>query len=213
MKSQQRTIRVAIADDHALFRQGLRSVLNLQHGIDVVAEVDTIDQIAGTVAEHHPDVLLLDLQMDRSALSEIPNLSRSCVVVVVTASEIVEEAIMAIRKGARAVVLKHFAIETLMDAVKAVTDGQVWVPPHLQGALVEQLQRADRDQLTTRERDIVRWVGLGLRNAEIAQRLFITEPTVKTHLNNIFRKLGLRDRVELARHALQVGIVGIHEKA
>jgi len=205
-------IRIVIADDHALFRQGLKSMLRLQSDVVVTADVERISDVFSALAAGPCDVLLLDLQMDRSTLSDIEGLSRRVRVVVVTASEQPSEAIAALRAGARAVVLKRFAIETLMDAVRAVMEGHVWMPPALQAQLVPRMLEPAGDVLSSRETEIVRFVALGLRNAEVAQRLSITEGTVKTHLNNVFSKLKIRDRVELTRYAIRVGIIGADEK-
>jgi DNA-binding NarL/FixJ family response regulator len=209
----EKPLRIAIADDHALFRQGLKSQLKLQPGLSVVAEVDRADQLGTLVANTPCDILLLDLQMERSSLVDIQALAERVAVVVVTASERAEDALSAIRAGARAVVFKRFAIETLMDAITAVADGHVWIPPALQKHLTERLLEPPQEPLTPREREIVRHVALGLRNAEVAERLSISEVTVKTHLNNIFQKLGMRGRTALALYAIRVGLIGVEEKS
>ena len=205
-------LRMIIADDHALFRQGLRSMLRLEPGGVVVAEVERVADLAPILAETRCDVLLLDLQMDRNALADIEGLARRVRVLVVTASEQPSEALAALRAGARAVVFKRFALETLMDALRAVMDGHVWMPPALQAAMTAQALQTETEPLSSREREIVRAVALGLRNAEVAQRLAIAEATVKTHLNKVFQKLGIRDRTELVRYAIRVGIVGVNEQ-
>ncbi len=204
-------IRIVIADDHTLFRQGLRSMLRLRDDVAVVGEAERAADLPALLAGTPCDVLLLDLQMERSSLADIEALSRRVGVVVVTASERAEDALSALRTGARGVVFKRFAIETLMDAVHAVVAGHVWMPPALQAQLAAQLRMPPAERLTPREREIVRHVALGLRNAEVARRLFISEVTVKTHLNNVFQKLGLRDRVALALYAVRPGLVGVHE--
>ena len=206
------SLRVVIADDHALFRQGLKSMLKLEPSVVVVADVERVADLAPTLAGTRCDILLLDLQMDRNALAEIEGLARRVRVVVVTASEQPSEALSALRAGARAVVFKRFALETLMDAVRAVMDGHVWMPPALQAEMAAQMLEPETDALSSREREIVRAVALGLRNAEVAQRLAIAEATVKSHLNNIFQKLKIRDRTELVRYAIRVGLVGVNEK-
>ena len=200
-------IRVAIADDHALFRQGLRSLLTLRPEMTVVAEADRVDALHPMLADVDCDVLLLDLQMDRSSLADIGQLASKTRVIVVTASEHPEDALAAIRAGASGVVFKRFAVETLVDAIRTVADGHVWVMPSLHGAVEPPLE-----PLTAREREIVRHVALGLRNAEVATRLAIREDTVKTHLNNVFQKLGVRDRVQLTLYALRRGLIGMHER-
>lgn len=200
-------IRLIIADDHTLFRESLCSALRLRPEVRVVAEVAQAADLLSALAEAPCDVLLLDLQMDRWLIAEIESLSHLTRVVVLTASERVEDGLAALRRGARAVVQKRFAIETLMDAIRAVGDGLVWMPPELQAALAARVDGSDTPRLTPRESEIARRVALGLRNAEIGAKLSITEATVKAHLNKIFQKLGLRDRVELARYAFRIGLV------
>ena len=202
-------IRVAIADDHALFRQWLRSLLTLRAEMTVVAEADRVDALHPMLADVACDVLLLDLQMDRSSVADIGQLASQTRVIVVTDSEHPEDALAAIRAGASGVVFKRFAVETLVDAIRTVADGRVWVMPTLHGA--EAVEPA-LEPLTAREREIVRHVALGLRNAEVATRLAIREDTVKTHLNNVFQKLGVRDRVQLTLYALRRGLIGMHER-
>jgi DNA-binding NarL/FixJ family response regulator len=198
-------IRLLIADDHALFRQGLKSLLMLQPDIELVGEVESAADLEPALNQTAVDVLLLDLQMDRWMGNDIEALAQRVSVVVLTASERIEDALAAIRKGARAIVQKRFAVETLMEAVRSAANGLAWLPPLLQTELAAQMGSASDQRLTAREHEIARYVAEGLRNAEIAQRLAISESTVKTHLNNIFQKLHLRDRVELALHALRVG--------
>jgi two-component system NarL family response regulator len=199
-------IRLIIADDHALFRGGLKSLLRRQKDMRVVAEVDKASSLKEVLEENPCDVLLLDLQMERWALSDIGDLVPATKVLVLTASESVENALAAMRLGARAVVQKRFAVQTLMEAIRAVASGLVWMPPDLQAEIAAQWSNSGSTQLSRREVEIVHYVAVGLRNAEIASRLSITETTVKTHLNNIFKKLELRDRVELALYAVRHGL-------
>ncbi|MBI3768107.1 MAG: response regulator transcription factor [Deltaproteobacteria bacterium] len=205
-------IRIAIADDHALFRQGLLALLRPQLDIEVVAELERAEDLVPTLQRTDCDVLLLDLQMERSTLSDIEPLAERVAVLVVTATERVEDAVAAIRAGARGVVFKRFPIETLLTAVHAVVGGQMWMPPALQADVLARLREPAGAALTRREREIVCHVARGLRNAEVAERLSISEVTVKTHVNNIFQKLGLRDRVELALYAVRMGMIGAHER-
>jgi two-component system, NarL family, response regulator len=200
-------LRLIIADDHALFRQGLRSLLLLHPEVRVVAEVEGSAGLAQTVSAIPCDILLLDLQMDRLVLEEIEPLTRLTTVVVLTASENPEQLTRALRLGARGIVQKRFAIESLMEALKTVARGQVWIPSSVQTELTTLLTNSSDKRLTFREAEIVRYVSTGLRNAEIAERLAISESTVKTHLNNIFQKLGVRNRIQLMHYAIRVGIV------
>ena len=206
-------IRVAIADDHTLFRQGLRSMLAMRGEFTVVGEAERVDAVASLLTAAPCDVLLLDLQMDRDTIAEVPKLATRTKVIVVTASERVEDALAAVRAGASGVVFKRFAVQTLIDAVRAVAEGQVWMPPNLQATMASALREPVRDPLTPREREIVELVAHGLRNAEVAKRLTITEDTVKSHLNNVFQKLNVRDRVQLTLYALRHGIIRASEGA
>ena len=200
-------IRLLIADDHALFRDGLKSLLGRQHDMKVVGEVDSADRLSEVLDATACDVLLLDLQMERWALDDIGRLATRTKVIVLTASESVENAMAAMQLGARAVVQKRFAVETLIEAIHAVAAGSVWMPQHLQAEVAARWVSPDSKRLTSREAEIVRLVATGLRNAEIAERLSITEATVKTHLNNVFEKLKVRDRTELAVYALRHRLV------
>src|SRR5262249_25792077 len=151
------------------------------------------------------DALLLDLQMDRNVLGDIERLGALVPIIVLTASEIPSDAVAAVRKGARAVVFKRFAVETLMDAIRTVARGDVWLPASLQTEMAARVKSPASGRLSPREEEIVRCVALGWRNSEVAKNLTISEETVKTHLTRIFRKLGVRDRVELAVYAARAG--------
>ena len=203
---------IGIVDDHALFRQGLRSLLNLQPEVTVVGEAERVDDIVPMLIRTRCDILLLDLMMDRNVLGHIAELATRTSVVVLTADEHPEPSLTAIREGARAVVFKRFAVDTLMEAVRSVAAGEMWLPPVLLTHIASGL-RAAGDPLTPREREVARLVALGLRNGEVAQKLFVSDETVKTHLNNIFRKLKLRDRVELTLYAVRAGLVGVHAQS
>jgi two-component system NarL family response regulator len=205
-------LRLIIADDHALFRQGLKSLLQLQADTQVVAEIESADDVEAVVSDTDSDVLLLDLQMDRWMMEDIARLSRLTNVIVLTASESAENGVRALRLGAKGVVQKRFAIETLMMAVRSVAEGMVWMPPTVQTEFARQ-ESSSGKELTPRESEIVRYVASGLRNIEVAERLSITESTVKTHLNNIFQKLGLRDRLELTHYAIKTGMVAVLDRS
>lgn len=199
-------LRLIIADDHRLFRQGLKELMMIQPEVEVVGEVEHFSELASILATTPCDVLLLDLQMERWVGDNIERLSRVTRIVVLTASERKEDALAALRMGAHAFVQKRYAVETLMEAIRSAAQGLVWIPPALRVDLVALLRSPEGSRLSNRETEIVRCVAAGLRNAEVAQRLSIEESTVKTHLNKIFQKLGIRDRVELALYAHRVGL-------
>ncbi|HEY2389291.1 MAG TPA: response regulator transcription factor [Candidatus Binatia bacterium] len=211
MRTPRDPIRLIIADDHALFRAGMRSVLQLHDDLTIVGETDRVGALAELAAQTACDVVLLDLQMERSSLLEIAKLRRRTRIIVVTASEQLDDMLMAMRLGARGVVLKHFAMEALVEAICAVAAGEIWLPPALKEALARRDGEPKYKGLTRREYEIARHAALGLRNVEIARRLLISEVTVKTHLTSVFQKLGIRDRVQLARYAITAGIVRAHE--
>ena len=205
------SLRLIIADDHALFRQGLKSLLLLEPDTEVVAEIESANDVNPAVTASNCDILLLDLQMDRWMMEDIPQLARLTNVIVLTASESAENGVRALRLGAKGIVQKRFAIETLMMAVRSVGDGLVWMPPMVQTEFARQESTSGKE-LTPRESEIVRYVASGLRNNEVAERLSITESTVKTHLNNIFQKLGVRDRLELTHYAIKTGMVAVIDR-
>jgi len=201
------SVRIALADDHSLFRAGLRQLLSLHAEFDVVAETDDADGIVPMLQGEASDVLLLDLWMGRSLARDIEEIAtHTPAVVIVTATEQPAQLLSALDAGARGVVLKRSAAETLIDAIHAVHAGERWMPEEMASGVSI---REEPSRLSARELDIVRHVAQGLRNVEIGRALFISEETVKSHLNTIFRKLEIRDRVELALYAIREGIVHV----
>lgn len=204
----RKQLRVLIADDHAVVREALTALLELTPDIKVVGAVGRADDLKTELRSTPCDILLLDLKMDRWVIDDIPDFAESTKVVVLTASESDADIIAAFQGGARAIVQKSFAAETVRDAIRAVAAGMVWMPPALRRRLTSaKSSDSPGEQLTAREREIVRHVAVGLRNAEVARKLSITEGTVKIHLNNIFSKLNLRDRVELTLYALRTRLI------
>ena len=208
----QTPIRLILADDHAVFREGLKALLATYNRFEVVAEVERSSELEATVLKTPCEVVVLDLQMDQWVMDEIEWLSRRATVVVLTASESEEDTAAALRLGARAVVQKRFALETLIAAIQAGVDGFVSSPPTYRAEFKERSGNPTANPLTVRESTIVRYVAVGLHNAEVASLLSITEGTVKVQLNRIFHKLGVRDRVELANYAFRNGLVKVHPR-
>jgi len=222
MNSVRPKCRVVIVDDHTLFREGLRTILEMEDDIEVVADAENAEDIVELVWQTKPDVLLLDIRMPQgSGLDAVPavlRISPRTQVLVLTASDEKEEHVRAFRLGAKGVVLKDSARQTLMQAIHTVCAGQVWVDARMTGTLVEELAQLgpdssavvtrDENGLTEREREIVRLVATGQKNREVGATLSISERTVKTHLTNIFQKLGVRDRVALVMYALRHGLAG-----
>jgi len=209
--------RIVIVDDHTLFREGLRTILETEEDIEVVADAESAEDIVELVWQTRPDVLLLDIRMPQgSGLDAVPavlKISPNTHVLVLTACDEKEEHVRAFRLGAKGVILKDSARQTLMQAIRTVCRGEVWMDPRMSGALAEELSHIgsegdpigtrQENGLTERELEIVRLVASGYKNKEVGATLAISERTVKTHLTNIFQKLGVRDRVGLVMYALR----------
>ena len=220
MTLPSRTLRVVIVDDHTLFREGLKTLLQMEDDIEVVADAESAEDVVELVWQTRPDVLLLDIRMPQgNGLDAVPavlRISAGTQVLVLTACDEKEEHVRAFKLGAKGVILKDSARQTLMQAIRTVCRGEMWMDPRMSGVLVEELARmgADGDTpsirsesgLTERELEIVRLVASGNKNKEVGALLAISERTVKTHLTNVFQKLGVRDRVGLVMYALRHGL-------
>jgi DNA-binding NarL/FixJ family response regulator len=208
------TIRVAIVDDHTMLREGLRKILSMEEDLEVVADTDEARKAAEIAGRTRPDVLLLDLRMPGTSglevIGPVYEASPTTKVLILTASDDRRDHVAALTQGARGIIMKDSAAETLVTAIRAVHSGQAWVDREITGTLLEELAHrghpaesgSEGPQLTAREQEIVDLVIAGCRNREISERLSISEKTVKAHLSNIFAKLGVRDRLELAIYAL-----------
>ena len=216
MTVSPRKRRIVIVDDHTLFREGLRTILSTEEDVDVVADAESAEDVVELVWQMRPDVLLLDIRMPQgSGLDAIPavlKMSPNTQVLILTASDDREDHVRAFRLGAKGVILKDSARQTLMQAIRSVCRGEVWMDPRMSGALADELSHmGEPDRLSTRhesgltdrELEIVRLVASGYKNKEVGATLTISERTVKTHLTNIFQKLGVRDRVGLVMYALR----------
>jgi two-component system, NarL family, response regulator DegU len=222
MSISPRKQRVVIVDDHTLFREGLKTILATEEDIEVVADLDSAEDIVELVWQTRPDLLLLDIRMPQgSGLDAIPavlKISPATQVLVLTASDEKEEHVRAFRLGAKGVILKDSARQTLMQAIRTVCRGEMWMDPRMSSALVDELSHMGSEGdvvtmrhengLTERELEIVRLVASGFKNKEVGSTLSISERTVKTHLTNIFQKLGVRDRVGLVMYALKHNLTG-----
>lgn len=208
-------IRIVIADDHALFRDGLRMVLSDELDIEVVGEAADGQETTQLVRKLQPDILLLDLAMPQlTGLDVLKQLdvSKPMRIIMLTASIDKSQILQALRLGARGVVLKESAAELLLQSIRTVWAGQLWLGREAMTDSAEALRsltptfrEKDRKQpfgLTPREREIVAAIVSGYSNKQIAQEFSLSEDTVKHHLTNIFDKLGVSSRLELAMAAM-----------
>jgi two-component system, NarL family, response regulator NreC len=206
--TRQLTVSIALADDHAVVRSGLRMLLESERGFEVVAEAGELDEIAQVVDDARPDVLLLDMHMRGGAsLDLIPGLSATTRVLVLTMQDDPGYARTAMRAGARGYVLKEAEDAELVQAVRTVAAGGTYLDPALGGKVLAADDGDAPRRLTAREREVLGLIALGHTNAEMAKLLFLSLRTVETHRANIHRKLATDSRAELVRHALELGLV------
>ena len=209
------TVRIVIADDHTIFRDGLRRLLEAEPELQVVAEAADGNDAVNHVRQLSPDILLLDLAMPRMPgmdvlrdLSTDGNQVHTKIIVLTAAVERLE-IVQALQLGARGVVMKEAATQLLMKAIRTVMAGQYWIGREAVGDIVEFLRTNPSGEkqprnygLTKREMDILTTIVAGLSNKEIARRFSLSEDTVKHHLTNIFDKVGVASRLELALFAI-----------
>jgi DNA-binding NarL/FixJ family response regulator len=213
-------LRVLLVDDQELVRSGLRRILRRKDGFDIVAECADGDQVEAAVDSHLLDVIVMDLRMKRvdgiEATRRLRDRPHAPHVLVLTTFDDDELLSGALRAGAAGFLLKDSPAEELIKAVRAVAVGDSWLDPSVTGRVLATYResvpggaRTSRtlDQLTPRERDVLRLIGRGRSNTEIAEALVISEVTVKSHVGHIFAKLGLRDRSAAIVYAFDHGVV------
>jgi two-component system nitrate/nitrite response regulator NarL len=218
------TIRLLIADDHPIVRDGLKKLLLLEDDFEVVGEATDGRDVLDKVRELDPDVLLLDLRMPNldglGALQALPQVNKRTRVIILTASEDKNEFVQAMKLGCSGIVLKQTAPDLIVKSIRKVHSGEIWLDSHTTAAVMRQFSTGlegsgsgqgggksrERSPLSAREREIVALVAQGYKNKEMAEKMFISEQTVKNHLHNIFDKLGVSDRLELALYAIHKGL-------
>ena len=213
------TIRVLIVDDQPLARAGFKAVLEATGAIEVVAEAENGEQAIELARRHDPDVVLMDIRMPGIDGIEATRRMPRQKVVILTTFGLDEYIIEALRAGASGFLLKDAPVEELVRTVQTVAAGDAQLSPEVTKRLLEQVARrlpaaVARDtgsltELTDREREVLRLMAVGMTNAEIANALFVSEPTVKTHVSSVLQKLGLRDRVQAVIYAYENGLIGI----
>ncbi|WP_284741292.1 response regulator [Amycolatopsis sp. RTGN1] len=210
------TLRVVLADDQAVVREGLVTLLGLLPGVEVVGAAADGLAALDLVAEHHPDVVLVDLRMPRCDGVETTERIRAehpgTEVVVLTTYADDESLLAALRAGARGFLTKDADAEAIARALRSAAAGQSTVDGELQRRLVEAATRStpqrvkEIEGLTAREIEVLRLIAAGLSNTEIARTLVVSEATVKTHVNHLFTKARLRDRAQAVAFAYRTGI-------
>ncbi|HEV8572759.1 MAG TPA: response regulator transcription factor [Actinomycetota bacterium] len=206
------SIRVVIADDHSLVRQGLRRYLEMADGIDVVGEASTGGEAVDLVERERPDIALMDIRMPemggleaaRTISARYPEIG----IVMLTAYDDRHFVVEAVRAGARGYVLKARDAEHLTQTVRLVAGGNMVIDPQLVVVLADELNVAkhrerNAQSLTEREIEILQLLAFGHTNRDIAEKLFISPDTVKTHLEHIYQKLGASDRTAAVAEALR----------
>jgi NarL family two-component system response regulator LiaR len=208
-------IRVLIADDHAVVREGLRTFLDLQDGIEVVGEAADGDEAIREAERLQPDVILIDLVMPRldgvQAMRELRARVPRVRAVVLTSFLDDKHLLPAMRAGAAGYLLKSVQPQELARAVRAAVAGEALIDPAVAARLVETLEDGGDErveQLTPRERAVLALIGRGLPNKRIADELGIAEKTVKVHVSHVLAKLGVDDRTQAALFAVREGLVG-----
>lgn len=212
-------IRVLIADDNTLFREGIANLLSLCEDVAVAGQAKNAAEAVHNTLVLRPDVVLMDISMPlgggiqatRQILEERPEQ----IVCMLTASEETNDLFVAVRSGARGYLVKTVELAELCGHIKVLAEGGSVVSPHLASRLIDEFAKIARnvpvgqseaDKLTPREREVLEYIARGDSNAEIADRLVIAENTVKVHLRNIIEKLHLRNRQHLAAFAVREGI-------
>jgi len=207
-RAKKERIRILIADDHSVVREGLVSLVKRKSDMVVVAEASNGREAVQLWKGHRPDVTLLDLRMPEldgvGAIKEIRELDENAHIVVLTTYDGDEDIYRAIKAGAKAYLLKDTARDALVETVRRVHAGETYLPPQLAAKLAE---RVSGQALSPREIDVLQRMAVGKSNKEIGAELFISEGTVKTHIKSIFNKLDVVSRTEAVATANRRGLI------
>lgn len=214
------TIRILIADDHAIVREGLRALLATESNLELVGEASDGAQAVDKARALKPDVILLDMLMPRKegleALIEIKQNMPEARVIVLTSFSDDERVFSAIRSGALGYLLKDSSPQDLLQAIHTVANGEGFLSPSIASKVMREINQPPKlpptkDPITEREVEILQHVAKGLTNDEIAEKLVVSERTVRTHVSNILAKLQLANRTQAALYALKEGIAKLED--
>ncbi|MFN2220501.1 MAG: response regulator [Anaerolineae bacterium] len=218
-KVAMRELKLLIVDDHAIFREGLRALLDMEDDFTVIGEASSGKEALSMVADDPPDVILLDLHLPDGSGAEfcrhLLKITPQSRVLILSAYDDDQEVSAALISGASGYVLKTVGGERLADNIRSVYGGEVLLAPTVAAKVVRQLSRLKEDTgrqeealevLTPREREVFFLASRGLKNAEIAEELYLSEKTIKTHLRNIYNKLNLASKAELRLFAVRMGL-------
>ncbi len=220
--ADRKRIRLIIADDYPVVRTGLREIFEKEPDLEVVGEASNGREVVEKVQELDPDIVLLDLNMPDvdgiSAMRRLQEAGNTTKILVLTGSDDKRDYIQAMKLGCCGIVLKKTPPELIVKSIRKVHEGEIWLDSQTTAAVMRHFSTShslpandggperQRAPLSNREREIVVLVAQGHKNKEMAEKLFISEQTVKNHLHNIFDKLGVSDRLELALYAIHNGI-------
>ncbi|MGA7935249.1 MAG: response regulator transcription factor [Kovacikia sp.] len=210
MMSQSVTIRVLIADDHSIVRQGLATIINRDPEMTVITQAEDGQQAINLFREYQPDVTLMDLRMPRitgvEAITAICAESKQARIIVLTTYDGDEDIYRGLQAGAKGYLLKDAKPNELLNAIRTVHSGQQYIPPEVGAKLV---QRMSNPELSGRELAVLHLMAQGMSNQEIGTALSIGESTVKSHVNRILSKLGVNDRTQAVIIAVKRGLVSL----
>ena len=222
MEERKATVDIIISDDHALFREGLRKLLEIEPGMRIAGEAVDGEETVRLVTQIKPHILLLDLSLPKlsglEVVAELAKLGVRTRIILLTAEIEREQVVEALQLGVRGIVLKHSALQMLLKSIRCVNEGQYWVGNDGVSDLIQALRRMKPSSngsetrrnfgLSPREMEVIGLIVAGYTNKDLAQKLGISENTAKHHLTNIFDKLGVSNRLELVLYAVHKGLAG-----
>lgn len=211
-------VRVLIADDHAMVRQGLKTIIELEDDMFVIAQASNGEEAINLARKERPDVILMDINMPGTngiqAIKTLKEEDSNYKIIVLTLHQDREYLFKTLQMGCEGYVIKDAESSVLIEAIRSVYRNQTYIQPNMTGELVKELNRvtlSDKDRhftnnLTNREIEVLLLITEGMINKEIAHKLYISEKTVKNHISNIFKKLEVNDRTQAAIYALKHNI-------